>query len=204
MELNNFIGIFDGAISDEMCVELIDWFEEKEIDAQNDPLALNELNNNSVRDGRVTNGIGMRNDTSHFLQFDNTTDLGQRLRNSVNDCVNEYMIHFPNIKIYQKLYNYDLKIQKTPPQGGYHVWHHEHDTEYPDSNFRLLVWTVYLNDIPEGEGETEFLYQSTKVQPKKGRVCIFPAGFTHPHRGNPPYQKDKYIATGWIKSRVNY
>ena len=40
-----------------------------------------------------------------------------------------------------------------------------------------------------------------KVQktPPKGRLVIWPAGFTHPHRGNAVYDKDKYIATGWFE-----
>jgi hypothetical protein len=29
-------------------------------------------------------------------------------------------------------------------------------------------------------------------------MSIFPAAFTHTHRGNPVYSKDKYIATGWF------
>ena len=63
---------------------------------------------------------------------------------------------------------------------------------------RILAWTLYLNDIPEGEGETEFLWQATKVKPKAGLLCIFPASFTHTHRGNPVYSTNKYIATGWF------
>jgi len=45
--------------------------------------------------------------------------------------------------------------------------------------------------------DTEFLWQGLRVQPKAGTVSIFPASFTHTHRGNPVYSCDKYIATGW-------
>ena len=38
---------------------------------------------------------------------------------------------------------------------------------------RCLVWTIYLNDIPEGEGETEFLEYGIKVQPKKAWYVFF-------------------------------
>ena len=64
---------------------------------------------------------------------------------------------------------------------------------------RVLVNMMYLNDVDEG-GETEFLYQSMRVQPKKGRVVIWPAGFTHTHRGNPPLAGEKYIATAWYSN----
>ena len=63
---------------------------------------------------------------------------------------------------------------------------------------RLLNYLVYLNDVPDGEGETEFLNQGLRNQPKKGNLVIFPAFFTHIHRGNPVYTTDKYIATGWM------
>ena len=58
---------------------------------------------------------------------------------------------------------------------------------------------VYMNDVDEG-GETEFLYQQKKIKPKTGRVVIFPASFTHQHRGNPP-MSNKYIITGWLSSQ---
>jgi hypothetical protein len=83
--------------------------------------------------------------------------------------------------------------------GGYHHWHSE---IYPqnascESLHRVLLWMVYLNDVDEG-GETEFLYQGRKIAPKKGRMVIAPAGFTHTHRGNVATSGDKYIATSWI------
>ena len=40
--------------------------------------------------------------------------------------------------------------------------------------------------------------QHRRVQPKKGLLLIWPAYFTHKHRGNPPLKGEKYIATGWI------
>lgn len=91
---------------------------------------------------------------------------------------------------------YQIKLQKTEPSQGYHVWHYEQSERNVGS--RLLVWTAYLNTIEEG-GETEFLYQSRRVKPEQGTICIFPASFTHTHRGNPPLSGSKYIATGWYE-----
>ena len=88
----------------------------------------------------------------------------------------------------------DFKLQKTPISGGYHVWHIEASDEDLE---RIMVYTLYLNDVEEG-GETEFLIQSKRVKPKQGTVCIFPASYTHIHRGNPPLSGEKYIMTGWI------
>ena len=55
---------------------------------------------------------------------------------------------------------------------------------------------LYLNDNFEG-GETEFLYQNRRELPKQGDVLLFPAGFTHTHRGNPPIGGEKYLITSW-------
>jgi len=92
--------------------------------------------------------------------------------------------------------NYAIKVQKTKPGQGYHVWHCENGGMKHCS--RLLAWTVYLNDNFEA-GETEFLYQQKRVKPKQGSVSIFPSAFTHTHRGNPPINGTKYIMTGWIE-----
>ena len=91
----------------------------------------------------------------------------------------------------------EIKIQKTKPGEGYHVWHAEHSGSRLTKN-RLLVFSLFLNDIEEG-GETEFLYLKKRFKPIKDRLLIFPAGFTHTHRGNPPLSGDKYILTGWVE-----
>lgn len=108
----------------------------------------------------------------------------------------------PNIdRLIGTLYRYGtLQVQKyLKGSGGYPHWHSE---VYPkDANceqlHRVLAFQFYLNDVTEG-GETEFFYQEKKVQSKAGRMIIFPAGFTHTHRGNKPESGDKYIITSWV------
>ena len=85
-------------------------------------------------------------------------------------------------------------IQRTGPKQGYHVWHVE-DGGQASCN-RVVAYTLYLNDVKEG-GETEYLYQGVKVKPEEGKLVFWPAGYTHPHRGNPIYEGYKYIITGW-------
>jgi hypothetical protein len=93
-----------------------------------------------------------------------------------------------------------INLQKyVADQGGYPYWHCE---LYPqldrgEALHRVVLWTIYLNDNFQ-EGETEFLYQSRKIAPKRGSLLIAPTAFTHTHRGNMPKGGDKYIATSWI------
>ena len=88
------------------------------------------------------------------------------------------------------------KLQKTEPSQRYHVWHMQHSAQM-DSYRSICAWALFLNDVDEG-GELEFLYQSKRVQPRRGDFVLWPAGYTHQHRGNPPISGTKYIYTGWL------
>ena len=92
-----------------------------------------------------------------------------------------------------------IKIQKTLPTEGYHIWHIEHNRGR-DNEGRAFVFSIYLNDVEDG-GETEFLHFSKRVKPKKGRIVIWPAAFPYVHRGNPPLSGEKYILTSWLRLR---
>jgi hypothetical protein len=89
-----------------------------------------------------------------------------------------------------------IKIQKTLPSEGYHLWHYESDTAERAS--RVCAWSVFLNTVETG-GETEFLYQQLRIPATQGTLAIWPATFTHVHRGNPPLSGEKYLLTGWVE-----
>jgi hypothetical protein len=62
---------------------------------------------------------------------------------------------------------------------------------------RVLVWMTYLNDVAAG-GETEFPHFALKIRPAKGKTLIWPAEWTHAHRGCVVERGPKYIITGWM------
>ena len=139
-----------------------------------------------------------------FICLDEASPWSSELPKLVNEHISralyEYFEYFPVLNTAESaLYSIRQKLQKTDVAGGFHVWHYENG--HIDSVHRMLAWTIYLNDVPEG-GETEFLYQSERVKPVKGRTVIFPAGFMHTHRGNPPISNEKYILTGWFSIRM--
>lgn len=146
--------------------------------------------------GSEQNGKGNRKDFSFYYdeERNNTLDLAQETNKILDQGLEKYIDEYPSLEPLQ-YYSKIIKVQRTPPKGGFHTWHKEHGVGEPCQ--RLLTWTIYLNDMPKGEGETEFLEYGMKIQPKKGTVCFFPAGFTHTHRGNAVYTHNKYIATGW-------
>ena len=183
----NFIASFDTPYLD-LCDEIIAEFE-----------AIIDNNKGTVHymDGASSNrGETSRKDES--LLF-NTCSLEYhtKIHNVLGEYTPKYGDMFPSFNMMNHS-SFVSKVQKTAPKGGFYQWHTEHGAN-DQTVFRTIAWTLYLNDVPEGEGETEFLEYGLKVQPKKGRLCYFPAGWTHTHRGNPVYTTTKYIATGWYQ-----
>ena len=62
---------------------------------------------------------------------------------------------------------------------------------------RLLAFMTYLNDVEDG-GSTYFSHYDLDIKPQKGLTIIWPAEWTHAHKGNIIYKGSKYIITGWM------
>jgi hypothetical protein len=88
-------------------------------------------------------------------------------------------------------------IQHYLPGGGFKSWHFERSGNNIRELSRHLVFMTYLNDVTDSGG-TEFKYQNKIVTPKKGLTLIWPADWTHTHRGIVSPTQDKYIITGWL------
>lgn len=118
--------------------------------------------------------------------------------NGLQKCFELYTEQF-SVLTEIKLVTREVKLQKTTSGGGYHIWHFERGNN-PDNSNRSLVFMLYLNTLPvEANGETEFLYQQKRINPVANTMLIWPADFTHVHRGNPVYgDNTKYVATGWF------
>jgi hypothetical protein len=91
----------------------------------------------------------------------------------------------------------NVNIQHYAPGGGYKTWHCERWGRDMPAAARHLVFMTYLNDVTDAGG-TEFLYQGITVQPRKGLTLIWPADWTHHHRGVVSPTQEKYIITGWF------
>ena len=112
--------------------------------------------------------------------------------------IEEYVKLFPACSYYRPWDIFEsVVIQHYKPGGGYYEWHTERGSGLPPSSTRHLVFMTYLNDVYTG-GETEFMHQSLQIKPQKGLTLIWPADWTHTHRGIPAPDEDKYIVTGWF------
>lgn len=93
-------------------------------------------------------------------------------------------------KLIENVYIRVPQMQKTNP-GGFYVWHQDGGL---NDSARSFTFIIYLNDVEEGVGGcTEF--ESKVVQPKKGKLCIFPAQWPYFHRGQVLEKGTKYIVT---------
>lgn len=151
--------------------------------------------------GKNERKANMRKDsclsTSEFMMDRNCGYEYMMIYNQiVGACLEQYIDKYEQLMHYRFQQAY-LNVQRTLPSEGYHTWHDEKGSV--GTNRRICATMMYLNDVEEG-GETEFLYLSRRYKPVQGRVLIWPAGFTHVHRGNPPLKGEKYIATSWLES----
>ena len=141
--------------------------------------------------------INFNNDVNYnILSGDN---LSMEFLPKIKEYVDDYLKKF-SVLGQEKLLIYDTKAKKIPIGGGFHSWYYENTGLQVSA--RKLVIQLYLNTIEEG-GETEFLYINKRIKAEQGRLIIFPASFTHTHRGNPPIGQDKYIVSTWAVSQDN-
>ena len=190
-EISDFIGIYDNYITKQECDNAIKLFENQ-----------NKFNNTFDRMTFENASILEKQDDQFFAGENNIEIWWQDLKTMMLNfdmAWNHYKQTTGAEESYLKerfIYT-RLKIQKTLPKQGYHIWHIEHGSAF-EMQSRAFVFSIYLNDVKEG-GETEFLHFSKRVKAKQGRIVIFPAGFPYVHRGNPPLSNNKYILTSWLK-----
>lgn len=188
MRLNfDFLECYPKSMSKSVCEDLIQWFEER-LDLQTP--------------GYISKG---GTDRQIDLKVKDSIDIGLDFSSGEDLYINQqvFSVVASGLEKYKKKYSHinDLEswsicagwnIQKYMNKGGYFNLHSEHCSSYPK---RMLVWMLYLNDAKCG---TEFPYQGTTLKAKEGSLAIWPAGWTHPHKGVTPNKGVKYIATGWF------
>lgn len=191
MQEDGFIAHFDNALTSEECKNIIAYFEEMK-------------KYNLVFDRQtLSDGIAHhKKDETCFLfdpdtfYLDKTHPVLQTITDKLWTCYKDYAAKYSILMESAKHGISSMRVQKTESGGGYHDWHYESNGRF--HGHRVLAFMLYLNTVNEG-GETEFLYQKTRLNAVEGRFVIWPATFTHTHRGNPPLSGNKYIVTGWIE-----
>jgi hypothetical protein len=154
---------------------------------------------NNKQIGSTSKGIDLKvkNSTDVCITWQND-EIARKYVNALDLPTKEYIKKYNFCDSYSAWSIIEpINIQHYKPNGGFYKWHTERsNSTYPVTS-RHLAFMTYLNDVEDG-GETEFYYQKLKVKPRKGLTLIWPADWTHTHRGIPSPTEEKYIITGWF------
>ena len=198
MKSPTFIETYENVFPEGFCEFLIENFEKEKQDGRTYNRQQTEDISRTMKEDDAISITGY----SNLPKFDERypSDV---IWDSLQRCFLHYSDKYASLKD-GPVRGVNIKLQRVPEGGGYHVWHAEQAGHTLDQATRCLVFMVYLNDLlPEQCGDTEFLYQQVKISPKQNTGVLWPAAFTHPHRGNPVYEGGvKYIITGWYHCHV--
>ena len=136
----DFIGVYENALSKDISNEVI-----------------NLINNINLKGRGRNEGNSLRKkNRGSNLEFHNM-DLFNQIRNFLyKNILPLYNIEYP---VFDSIGTFNiphLKMQKTLPTEGYHIWHFENSDWRVRQRFGVFL--IYLNDVNEG-GETEFLFK---------------------------------------------
>ena len=139
----------------------------------------------------------VKESTDIMIQPEDTFEPFGEYRHHLQKCIEEYQKKYTSIGMYARFnIAQPYLIQHYPKGGGFKIWHFE-NAGYPQIIKRKLVFMTYLNDAPNAG--TEFKYQKLTTPCKKGLTLIWPAEFTHTHRGVISKTHKKTIITGWFE-----
>jgi prolyl 4-hydroxylase len=177
-ELSSYIKVYDEAFDSVFCQLMMRNFE--------------ALSRFQARNGR---GIREGLEQSDWMELDITpfSDAGfqqllqSKMRHYLDRYNNEVSLPLPipeSVKLDR------LVIKRYVPNNNEQFQVH-FDSLGPVAN-RYLVFLWYLNDVAEG-GETNFPSLGMSVQPKQGRLLMFPPYWMFQHEGLPPISGEKFI-----------
>ncbi len=189
---NSFICIEDGSIPANLCDQIVASFE-----------ASPGVVAGRVVDETGTHVVNKKAKISVDLDFSNEvgkdSEMDRSLFSLVNLAFQRYVEKFGVLKAFS-IYDTGYFLTRYEKGQGFYDWHIDAGNEATIN--RLFSCLIYLNDVEEG-GETEFFYQKLTIKPVKGRLVLFPAAWTHLHRGVVPVSGDKYIMTTFLTHKIN-
>lgn len=185
-----FIYVEDNTLSKKFCKDVIAKFEN---DDRKSPAMVGGTKYNNFR---VDPEVKLSTDLS-FSRYSDWKKEDERFFRSINKSFEQYKKQLPKDLFHSDLMDTGYQIQRTNP-GEFYIFHND----YQPYSSRCITFIWYLNTVKH-DGYTEFI-DGTRVQPKAGRLLMFPATWTYIHRGYPPKDEVKYICTGWISDKNGY
>ena len=179
----NFMGQYK--IDQDLCVNLIKFYKKQK---NKKPGVLGD----GIINESTKKSIDYTVDADDFIKHKIIKEYFEEL----SFCLNKYKKKYFYSDEGQKSYTLEgANIQKYKPGEGFYNWHYENNGTMNTSGRRHLVFMTYLNNVKDGG--TNFFYQNLTTKAKTGSTLIWPAAWTHTHRGQISKKQDKYIITGW-------
>lgn len=185
----NFIGTFQ--IDTNLCDKIVDFFNEnKSLQSKGETVnGVDEAKKKSI-------DIGINPKNLSKPEYQNLKIYFDHLFN----CYSDYRAQWPFLnEIFKKVDIGSFNIQMYSPGGHFSKLHSERTSI--KTLHRLFAFMTYLNEDFD-DGETFFEHYSLSVKPKKGKTLIWPAEWTHAHKGNMVNNGSKYIITGWLNIAI--
>ena len=181
----NFIGSW--IIEDSLCKKLIDYFE---------------INKTKQHQGQSAGGLNK--------EFKDRIDISIKAKDIAaegNEIFKEYFgTIFECYKDYNKQWPFLKTIIRNLDIGPCNLGRYNEGQHYQflhcergsiDNLSRIFAFMTYLNDVEQG-GSTFFEHYDLEIYPQQGATLIWPAEWTHAHKGNKIISGSKYIITGWM------
>ena len=172
-----------------ICDDLIDYFES---------------NRNKQKRGVTANGKNL--DTKNSTDIKITpkdiklpgNEIFEKYFHNLFYCYQDYVTEWPFLASFaENLQVSSFNLQRY--QSGQHFQHVHAERVSLDTLHRVFAWMTYLNDVDQEDGgSTFFSHYDLAIQPRKGLTLIWPAEWTHAHKGNVLKADSKYIITGWM------
>ena len=151
VKIDNFIGIYDNYITKEECNKAIKLYEDQ-----------NKFNNTVNRIGFEKASVLQKQDQQYFAGSNNLNIWWESLKPMMFNfdlALKHYIENTGANNAYGVPFHFTcLKIQKTLPTEGYHVWHIEHGKGF-DNEARAFVFSIYLNDVKDGGKQNFYIFQ---------------------------------------------
>jgi prolyl 4-hydroxylase len=167
-------------------------------------IAYFELNKNKQKKG-VT-GIGRNLDVKNSTDIRITpkdmklpgNEIFEEYFHNLYSCYQDYVTEWPFLATFaENLQISTFNLQRY--QSGQHFQNLHTERSSLATLHRVFAWMTYLNDVDkEDGGSTLFSHYDLEIQPRKGLTLIWPAEWTHAHKGNVLKANNKYIITGWM------
>jgi len=178
--MNKYIKVYDDVLSKEQCQALINRFEDNHSQQQKE----------SWRDVRNFTELNIN-------QHENWNDALRKIYSVLKMNIEKYR-HDCKITPLQwpdKFAFEEIRFKRYLPNNKDEFKEHVDVTTHASAK-RFLVMFIYLND--NLGGHTSFSEYDTAVQPKAGRLLMFPSTWTYLHAGHKPIETSKYIIGSYL------